>query len=97
MRKRIKARKPLLALFGAWAFFASMSCEALAQCAMCRATVQASASTNAAAASNAFNLAVLVLLVPPVLIFCAFFIALLRYRKSMGDGRGETLGSAGGL
>ena len=51
--------------------------DADAQCSMCRAAL-----TNA---SNArfiryFNIGVLVLLVPPVTIFCSIFIVLRRYR-----------------
>ena len=48
-----------------------------AQCSMCRASL-----TNAANARfvRGLNLGVLVLLVPPVTIFCSIFILLRRYR-----------------
>ena len=46
-----------------------------AQCSMCRAVL--SSSNNARFIKN-FNLGVLVLLVPPVTIFCSFFIVLKR-------------------
>ncbi len=51
-----------------------------AQCSMCRAAL--TSSTDGKFIKN-FNLAVLVLLVPPVSIFCSIFILLRRHR---GDG-----------
>ena len=48
-----------------------------AQCSMCRAAL--TSTTNARFIRN-FNIGVLVLLVPPVTIFCSIFIALKRYR-----------------
>ena len=51
----------------------------LAQCAMCRASL--AGSNNAYFIKN-FNIGVLVLLVPPVSIFCTIFIVAFRYRKS---------------
>jgi hypothetical protein len=51
-----------------------------AQCSMCRAAL--TSSTDGRFIKN-FNLAVLVLLVPPVSIFCSIFIILRRHR---GDG-----------
>jgi hypothetical protein len=50
---------------------------------MCRAAL--SSSTEAAKASGGMNLAVLVLLVPPVAIFCALFIVAYRLRKAPGE------------
>ena len=50
---------------------------ALAQCVMCRASL----SHNANFMRN-FNIGVLVLLVPPVSIFCTIFIIAFRHRKS---------------
>ena len=51
--------------------------DAGAQCSMCRAAL-----TNAANARfiRNFNIGVLVLLVPPVTIFCSIFIVLRKYR-----------------
>ena len=49
---------------------------------MCRASVKAAGSANAAAASETLNLAILVLLIPPVLIFCAIFYVAYRYGKA---------------
>lgn len=47
-----------------------------AQCAMCRASLGANKSFL-----RNFNIGVLVLLVPPVSIFCTIFIVALRHRK----------------
>ena len=52
------------------------SAPAAAQCAMCRASVQ-----NNAALARGLNLAVLVLLVPPVTMFCSIIIVAYRHRK----------------
>jgi len=48
-----------------------------AQCSMCRAALNG--SHNARFIRN-FNIGVLVLLVPPVTIFCSIFLMLRRYR-----------------
>jgi hypothetical protein len=47
-----------------------------AQCSMCRTGLT---NANSAFVRN-FNIAVLVLLIPPVTIFCGIFVALRRYR-----------------
>ena len=47
-----------------------------AQCVMCRASI----GTNSSFIRN-FNIGVVVLLVPPVSIFCTIFIIALRHRK----------------
>jgi F0F1-type ATP synthase membrane subunit c/vacuolar-type H+-ATPase subunit K len=82
--KNVLAASCLFALVASWA-----AGSAFAQCAMCKASVQAAASgnVNPQAAADTFNLAVLVLLIPPVLMFIALFLVLLRYRKS-ADERG---------
>lgn len=54
------------------------------QCSMCRAAL--GGSNNAFFIRN-FNIGVLVLLVPPVTIFCSIFVVLKRYRKSEGEHR----------
>ncbi|HSB11044.1 MAG TPA: hypothetical protein VLM38_16265 [Blastocatellia bacterium] len=51
----------------------------LAQCAMCKAALEA--STDAAAASKGLNLAALVLLIPPVSIFAGLFGLFYRMRN----------------
>lgn len=53
------------------------SSDANAQCSMCRAALNG--SNNAKFLRN-FNIGVLVLLLPPVSIFCSIFIVLKRHR-----------------
>ena len=48
-----------------------------AQCSMCRTALS---NSNSAFVRN-FNIGVLVLLIPPVTIFCGIFVALKRYRE----------------
>jgi hypothetical protein len=55
--------------------------EVMAQCAMCRASL--SGSNNATFIRN-LNIGVLVLLAPPVTIFCSIFVVL-RRRKDQGN------------
>jgi hypothetical protein len=88
MKMRVKARTILVAL-GALMFMGFQAVSAAAQCAMCKASVRGAASSNPQAVADTFNLAVLVLLVPPVLIFSALFLVLLRYRRGADD-RGAT-------
>ena len=54
----------------------------LAQCSMCRASL--AGSSNPFFIRN-FNLAVLVLLAPPVAIFCSIFVILKRHGTSEND------------
>lgn len=54
--------------------------DASAQCAMCKASI---AGSNNASFIRNLNIGVLVLLVPPVTIFCSIFIIL--KRRSSGD------------
>jgi heme/copper-type cytochrome/quinol oxidase subunit 2 len=86
MKSQVNLRK-LLTAACALAAFASQGVSALGQCAMCKVSAQASssASANPQAVADAFNLAVLVLLIPPVLIFAALFLVLVRYRRSAGE------------
>lgn len=49
-----------------------------AQCSMCRASL--TSVTNSRFIRN-FNIGVLVLLIPPVSIFCSLFIVLRKYRS----------------
>ena len=57
--------------------FALFSESTMAQCAMCRASL-----TNNAAFARNLNIGVLVLLVPPVSIFCTIFILAIRHRRA---------------
>lgn len=53
-----------------------LASSGLAQCAMCRASL---AGSNNAFFIRNFNIGVLVLLTPPVAIFCSIFIVLKRH------------------
>lgn len=56
---------------------------ALAQCPMCRQAVEGSA--EGAAIARTLNLAVLVLLLPPVTLFVGIFVLFYRYRNVQGQ------------
>jgi hypothetical protein len=53
-----------------------------AQCAMCRASL---AGSNNAHFIRNLNIGILVLLVPPVAMFCSIFVVLKRHRKQEDD------------
>jgi hypothetical protein len=57
--------------------FALFAEPTMAQCAMCRASL----GNNSAFARN-LNIGTLVLLVPPVSIFCTIFILAIRHRRA---------------
>jgi hypothetical protein len=69
--------KAVLVIVGALAAVLLFSTSAFGQCSMCRAAL---AGSNNAFFIRNFNIGVLVLLVPPVTIFCSIFVALKRYR-----------------
>jgi hypothetical protein len=52
---------------------------ASAQCPLCRLAVEN--SSQAALMSRGLNLAIVVLLIPPVTIFCSIFFLAFKYRK----------------
>ena len=56
-----------------------LSTSAGAQCSMCRAALNAS---NNAKFVRGLNIGVLVLLIPPVTIFCSIFVLLKKYRDT---------------
>ena len=68
------------------AFLAALSTTAFGQCSMCRSAL--AGSSNAFFVRN-FNIGVLVLLVPPVTIFCSIFVALKRYKKADDEDQGD--------
>jgi hypothetical protein len=76
--KYSRALKFLLLITVAVAVFLSLASVTEAQCSMCRAVL--SASNNARFIRN-FNLGVLVLLVPPVTMFCSIFVVLKRHHR----------------
>lgn len=61
--------------------------SALGQCSMCRTAL---AGANNALFVRNFNIGVLVLLVPPVTIFCSIFVVLNRYRAADDEGNQES-------
>jgi len=69
--------RSLLTALAVCALFALSSHSAMAQCVMCRASI----GSNSVFARN-LNIGVLVLLVPPVAMFCTIFILAFRHRKS---------------
>jgi heme/copper-type cytochrome/quinol oxidase subunit 2 len=56
--------------------------DALAQCAMCKATAANLDSVSA----RTLNISTLILLCPPVAIFCAIFVIAYKHRNSPDDG-----------
>jgi hypothetical protein len=78
MRAYFNWRTPLLVLV-ALVGVVMLSTPAFAQCSMCRSAL--AGSSNALFIRN-FNIGVLVLLVPPVTIFCSIFVVLKRYKRA---------------
>ncbi len=72
-------RKALLLTLAAAALLALAATGAEAQCALCRAGLEKAGEQTA----RALNLGILVLLIPPVAIFCTIFVA--AYRKARDD------------
>ncbi|HVF67675.1 MAG TPA: hypothetical protein VM914_08430 [Pyrinomonadaceae bacterium] len=68
------------ALAGLAALALLLPSEALAQCPLCRAGLMNAGDRTA----RTMNLAIVVLLIPPVSIFCTIFAV--AYRKRKGDG-----------
>ena len=71
-------RRVLVLLVFAVAVVLLANTYADAQCSMCRASL--TSVTNSRFIRN-FNIGVLVLLIPPVSIFCSIFIVLRKYRS----------------
>jgi uncharacterized membrane protein len=80
MRKR--TIKIALMMAGLIIVLLLMSLPAMAQCAMCKTAV--TGSPEAGRLSQSLNTAVIVLLIPPVLIFCGMFVLAYKYRKAQG-------------
>lgn len=74
--------KPLLLVVVTFAFLLAFGTTALGQCSMCRSAL---AGSNNAFFIRNFNIGVLVLLLPPVTIFCSIFVVLKRYRTNDAD------------
>ena len=80
-----KAKSVLLVVATVAALFV-LSTSAFGQCSMCRSAL---AGSNNALFIRNFNIGVLVLLVPPVAIFCSIFVALKRYKASDDEHEAE--------
>lgn len=78
MRACLQSKAILLAI-AAMAVVMVLGSSAFGQCSMCRAAL---AGSNNAFFIRNFNIGVLVLLIPPVTIFCSIFVALKRYRRA---------------
>jgi hypothetical protein len=74
--------KSLLLVLATVAALLVLSTSALGQCSMCRAAL---AGSNNPFFIRNFNIGVLVLLVPPVTIFCSIFVVLKRYKAAEED------------
>ena len=82
---RARRLKSLL-LLASLALLLMLSTTAFGQCAMCRASL---AGSNNSFFIRNFNIGVLVLLVPPVTIFCSIFVVLRRYRATGDEELGD--------
>lgn len=78
--------KPLFLAVVTIVFLTVFGTTALGQCSMCRSAL--TGSNNAFFVRN-FNIGVLVLLVPPVTIFCSIFVALKRYKATDAKNDGD--------
>jgi hypothetical protein len=79
----------MLLIIVATAAVLMLSTPAFGQCSMCRAAL---AGSNNALFIRNFNIGVLVLLVPPVTIFCSIFVVLKRYRAADQEEQSELPG-----
>ena len=83
MRNRKRTIKIALIAVGVIAVLLIMTMPAVvAQCAMCKTGL--TGSPEAGRLSQSLNFAIIILLIPPVLIFCGIFVLAYRYRKSRG-------------
>jgi hypothetical protein len=72
-------RRVLVLIVFAAAVVLLANTDAEAQCSMCRAALTSAGNSRF---MRNFNIGVLVLLVPPVTIFCSIFILLRKYRAA---------------
>ena len=75
---RVNLKRLLLLSVAAAITLLLIASPASAQCSMCRAAL---AGSNNAFFIRNFNIGVLVLLVPPVTMFCSIFVVLKRYHR----------------
>lgn len=76
--KKDRRYQSLCRVLGAIVLLCFWSLPVWAQCAMCRAAFD---GPNGAALAKSMNRGIIVLLIPPVAIFCAIFITAVKYRK----------------
>lgn len=79
--KRPNARNCIVLFALVAASLALLASDAQAQCAMCKAAASGLDKISA----RTLNLATLVLLCPPVAIFCAIFVVAYKHRNSPAD------------
>lgn len=82
MINRTRTIKIVLVGAAAAAALFVLTTPAMAQCALCKNAI--AGSPEAARLSQSLNFAILILLIPPVLIFCGIFVLAYRYRKARG-------------
>lgn len=86
MKKTHSKRLILLAsIFSAALLWSLSAGEVAAQCALCRTALQNSGESVA----QTLNLAILVLLIPPVAIFCSFFAVAVKMTKNEDERDGD--------
>jgi hypothetical protein len=78
--KDARTTKLLLLISGILAMMLVLNSSVMAQCALCKNAV--TGSPSAAKLSESLNFAIIVLLIPPVLIFCGIFFVAYRHRKA---------------
>lgn len=83
-----RTARPLLITIAAAITLSALCAPTFAQCAMCKAAVDG--TTNTAAFVKSLNLGVLVLLLPPVTIFCSIFVVAFKNHKSQGESLPKT-------
>ncbi len=79
--QRVNARNLILLLALVAACLTLLAPQAYAQCAMCKAA----ASNLDKISARTLNLATLILLCPPIAIFCAIFVVAYKHRNSPAD------------
>ncbi|HXG91841.1 MAG TPA: hypothetical protein VNN73_05650 [Blastocatellia bacterium] len=78
----MNARRIALFLIVVAAVIIAAAAPAFAQCPMCKAAIEN--STAAQSASSGLDLAIIILLIPPVAIFAGFFVVIYRFRNVQG-------------
>ena len=78
---RLRSWRSILMVVAVAALLVLLAVPADAQCAMCRAVLKGSHDPKL---MRNLNIGVVVLLIPPVTIFCSIFVILRKYRGSDG-------------